>query len=133
MLFIYLFCVSECFFFFACLYVHHACASYSQGAERGPQISWNWSCRCLGATVRVLESNVQPSARTALCLSTEPSLQPPTSLSSLLPPLKYCAVYFMCMSAFLNACIMYVYTPCACLVPARIKRGHWVPWIWSFR
>ena len=28
---------------------------------------------------------------------------------------------------------MYAYTPCACLVPVETRRGHQIPWNWSYR
>lgn len=36
----------------------------------------------------------------------------------------------LCMSGFV---CMYTYASCACLVPAKAKRGHWISRDWSYR
>jgi hypothetical protein len=64
---------------------------------------------------------------------------PPASASRVLG-LKACATTTQLLFVVLRFILFYVYeclvlmyvcTPCVCLVSVEARRGHWIPWNWS--
>ena len=51
------------------------------------------------------------------------------------PFLLLCRIFKNDLFDYVYMCLacMYICAPCACLVPEEARRGHQIPWNWSYR